>query len=129
LHYLSICVLLLSEGWHRETDHQPGKGEHIFIFSYGGQDFLLPDDLPQDFLRGCRTQYCHLSARLIRIEDIAAAQQESGLASSESSWVAGQTFVIDGGLTAGQPWSQQLRRWDQLKERFDKAAGQKSVTS
>jgi hypothetical protein len=79
LHYLSICVLLLSEGWHRETDHQPGKGEHIFIVSYGGQDFLLPDDLPQDFLRGCRTQYCHLSARLIRIYTAVMASLESRL--------------------------------------------------
>ena len=51
------------------------------------------------------------------------------LASSESSWVAGQTFVIDGGLTAGQPWSQQLRGWDKLKERFDAASGQTTVTS
>ena len=51
------------------------------------------------------------------------------LASSESSWVAGQTFVIDGGLTAGQPWSQQLRGWDKLKERFDAASGKTAVTS
>ena len=50
------------------------------------------------------------------------------LASSESSWVAGQTFVIDGGLTAGQPWSEQLRGWDKLKERFDAASGQTTVT-
>jgi NAD(P)-dependent dehydrogenase (short-subunit alcohol dehydrogenase family) len=51
------------------------------------------------------------------------------LAGSESSWVVGQTFVIDGGLTAGQPWSQQLRGWDRLKERFDTASGQTAVTS
>jgi NAD(P)-dependent dehydrogenase (short-subunit alcohol dehydrogenase family) len=51
------------------------------------------------------------------------------LASSESSWVTGQTFVIDGGLTAGRPWSQQLRGWDNLKERFDTASGQTAVTS
>ena len=51
------------------------------------------------------------------------------LASDESSWVVGQTFVIDGGLTAGQPWSRQLHRWDELKERFDTASGQTAVTS
>jgi NAD(P)-dependent dehydrogenase (short-subunit alcohol dehydrogenase family) len=51
------------------------------------------------------------------------------LASDESSWVVGQTIVIDGGLTAGQPWSRQLHRWDELKERLDTASGQTAVTS
>jgi hypothetical protein len=51
------------------------------------------------------------------------------LASSESSWVTGQAFVIDGGLTAGQPWSQQFRRWDQLYERFRSALGKNAATS
>jgi NAD(P)-dependent dehydrogenase (short-subunit alcohol dehydrogenase family) len=50
------------------------------------------------------------------------------LASSESSWVTGQAIVVDGGLTAGRPWSQSLRRIDQLKERFREAAGQTGVT-
>jgi NAD(P)-dependent dehydrogenase (short-subunit alcohol dehydrogenase family) len=51
------------------------------------------------------------------------------LASSESSWVTGQAFVIDGGLTVGQPWSKQFHRWDQLKDRFNSALGQTTVGS
>ena len=51
------------------------------------------------------------------------------LASSESSWVTGQAFVIDGGLTAGQPWSQMFRRWDELYERFRSALGKNAATS
>jgi NAD(P)-dependent dehydrogenase (short-subunit alcohol dehydrogenase family) len=51
------------------------------------------------------------------------------LASSESSWVTGQAIVVDGGLTVGRPWSQSLRRTDQLKERFRSALGQALVIS
>jgi NAD(P)-dependent dehydrogenase (short-subunit alcohol dehydrogenase family) len=49
------------------------------------------------------------------------------LASSESNWVTGQAFVIDGGLTVGQPWSKQFHRWDQLKDHFNSALGQTTV--
>jgi NAD(P)-dependent dehydrogenase (short-subunit alcohol dehydrogenase family) len=51
------------------------------------------------------------------------------LASDELSWVVGQTFVIDGGLTVGQPWSKQFHRWDQLKDRFNSALSQTTVVS
>jgi len=51
------------------------------------------------------------------------------LASSESSWVTGQAFVIDGGLTAGQPWSQMHRLGDELYERFRSAIEQSMVTT
>jgi NAD(P)-dependent dehydrogenase (short-subunit alcohol dehydrogenase family) len=51
------------------------------------------------------------------------------LASSESSWVTGQAIVVDGGLTAGRPWSQSLHRIDQLRERFRSAVGQNMVNS
>jgi hypothetical protein len=37
-------------------------------------------------------------------EDIARAAL--WLASDESSFVSGQAIVVDGGLTAGRPWSQ-----------------------
>lgn len=51
------------------------------------------------------------------------------LASSESRFVIGHALVVDGGLTVGVPWSQQLHRWDQLRERFGTASGQTAVTS
>jgi NAD(P)-dependent dehydrogenase (short-subunit alcohol dehydrogenase family) len=50
------------------------------------------------------------------------------LASSESSFVTGQAIVVDGGLTSGRPWSQMLRAFDQLRERFKSAAEQTAVT-
>jgi Enoyl-(Acyl carrier protein) reductase len=50
------------------------------------------------------------------------------LASSESSWVTGQALVVDGGLTAGRTWSQMLHRSDQLRERFQSAVRQATVT-
>jgi NAD(P)-dependent dehydrogenase (short-subunit alcohol dehydrogenase family) len=50
------------------------------------------------------------------------------LASSESSFVTGQAIVVDGGLTSGRPWSQMLRDFDQLRERFKSAVKQTAVT-
>ena len=50
------------------------------------------------------------------------------LASSESSFVTGQAIVVDGGLTSGRPWSQMLRAFDQLRERFKSAVEQTAVT-
>jgi NAD(P)-dependent dehydrogenase (short-subunit alcohol dehydrogenase family) len=50
------------------------------------------------------------------------------LASSESSFVTGQAIVVDGGLTSGRPWSQMLRAFDQLRERFKSAVKQTAVT-
>jgi NAD(P)-dependent dehydrogenase (short-subunit alcohol dehydrogenase family) len=49
-------------------------------------------------------------------------------ASSESSFVTGQAIVVDGGLTSGRPWSQMLRAFDQLRERFKSAVEQTAVT-
>jgi NAD(P)-dependent dehydrogenase (short-subunit alcohol dehydrogenase family) len=40
------------------------------------------------------------------------------LASRESSFVTGHALVVDGGLTAGKRWSQNLEDRDHLKERF-----------
>jgi len=51
------------------------------------------------------------------------------LASSESSFVTGHALVVDGGLTSGRPWSQMLRRYDQLRERFKSAMDRTTVTS
>lgn len=51
------------------------------------------------------------------------------LASSESSFVTGHVLTIDGGLTADRPRSQMLRRFEQLKERFQSALGPTSVSS
>ena len=50
------------------------------------------------------------------------------LASSESRFVIGHALVVDGGLTVGVPWSQQLHRWDQLRERFQSATHPAPVT-
>jgi NAD(P)-dependent dehydrogenase (short-subunit alcohol dehydrogenase family) len=43
------------------------------------------------------------------------------LASGESRYVIGHALVVDGGLIVGVPWSQQLHRWDQLRERIQSA--------
>jgi NAD(P)-dependent dehydrogenase (short-subunit alcohol dehydrogenase family) len=51
------------------------------------------------------------------------------LASSESSFITGHALTADGGLTAGRTWSQTLRRYAQLKERFDSALGRSAVTA
>ena len=51
------------------------------------------------------------------------------LASSESSFVTGETLTVDGGLIAGRRWSQTLNRFEQLQERFRSALGEKSVAS
>jgi hypothetical protein len=51
------------------------------------------------------------------------------LASSESSFVTGHALVVDGGLTAGRRWSEGLRSFDQLKERFRSVVEQSMVTS
>ena len=51
------------------------------------------------------------------------------LASSESSFVTGHALIVDGGLTAGRPWSRTLHRFDQLRERFRSALGQTATTS
>jgi NAD(P)-dependent dehydrogenase (short-subunit alcohol dehydrogenase family) len=51
------------------------------------------------------------------------------LASSESSFVTGHALVVDGGLTAGRRWSEGLRSFDQLRERFRSVAEQCMVTS
>jgi NAD(P)-dependent dehydrogenase (short-subunit alcohol dehydrogenase family) len=51
------------------------------------------------------------------------------LASSESSFVTGHALVVDGGLTAGRRWSEGLRRFDQLRERFRSAVEQSMVTT
>jgi len=51
------------------------------------------------------------------------------LASSESSFVTGHALVVDGGLTAGRRWSERLRSFDQLKERFRSVVEQSMVTS
>jgi NAD(P)-dependent dehydrogenase (short-subunit alcohol dehydrogenase family) len=50
-------------------------------------------------------------------------------ASSESSFVTGHALVVDGGLTAGRSWSQIIHRRDQLKERFQSAVEQTTVSS
>ncbi len=58
--------------------------------------------------------------RIQKMRDVAAGQQVMGrvgeasdiaamaafLASDESRWITGQEFVVDGGATAGPPWSQ-----------------------
>jgi NAD(P)-dependent dehydrogenase (short-subunit alcohol dehydrogenase family) len=51
------------------------------------------------------------------------------LASNESSFVTGHALVVDGGLTTGRSWSQMLRRYDQVRERFRSALGQTTVAS
>ena len=50
------------------------------------------------------------------------------LASSESSFVTGHALVVDGGLTAGKPWSKNLDDFNQLRERFRSALEQSTVT-
>jgi NAD(P)-dependent dehydrogenase (short-subunit alcohol dehydrogenase family) len=51
------------------------------------------------------------------------------LASSESSFVTGHALVVDGGLTAGKPWSKNLDDFNQLRERFRSALEQSTVTA
>ena len=51
------------------------------------------------------------------------------LASSESSFVTGHALVVDGGLTAGKQWSQNLEDRDHLKERFRSSLEQSTVTA
>jgi hypothetical protein len=49
------------------------SSEPIFILSYGGQKCLLLDDLQQDFLRVCPTQYGpspHVCLELLRRDSI-----------------------------------------------------------
>jgi NAD(P)-dependent dehydrogenase (short-subunit alcohol dehydrogenase family) len=50
------------------------------------------------------------------------------LASSESSFVTGQVLVVDGGLTAGVPWSRMLERREALRERCRSAMGETMVS-
>ena len=49
------------------------------------------------------------------------------LASSESSFVTGHALAVDGGITAGRPWSQQKQSYDRLRERFRSAMDQTAV--
>jgi NAD(P)-dependent dehydrogenase (short-subunit alcohol dehydrogenase family) len=51
------------------------------------------------------------------------------LASSESSFITGQALVVDGGSTSGRPWSQMLNAFDQLRERFQSAMRETTITS
>jgi NAD(P)-dependent dehydrogenase (short-subunit alcohol dehydrogenase family) len=51
------------------------------------------------------------------------------LASSESSFVTGHALAVDGGITAGRPWSQQNQSYDRLRERFRSAMDQTAVNS
>jgi NAD(P)-dependent dehydrogenase (short-subunit alcohol dehydrogenase family) len=51
------------------------------------------------------------------------------LASSESSFVTGHALVVDGGLTAGKPWSKNLDDFNQLRERFRSALERSTVNS
>jgi NAD(P)-dependent dehydrogenase (short-subunit alcohol dehydrogenase family) len=50
------------------------------------------------------------------------------LASSESSFVTGQVLVVDGGLTAGVPWSRMLEGREALRERCRAAMGETTVS-
>jgi NAD(P)-dependent dehydrogenase (short-subunit alcohol dehydrogenase family) len=49
------------------------------------------------------------------------------LASSESSFVTGHALVVDGGVTAGRSRAQMLRRFEELRERFQSATRQATV--
>jgi NAD(P)-dependent dehydrogenase (short-subunit alcohol dehydrogenase family) len=51
------------------------------------------------------------------------------LASSESSFVTGHALVVDGGLTAGKPWSKNLDDFNQLRERFRSALERSTVNA
>ena len=51
------------------------------------------------------------------------------LASSESSFVTGHALVVDSGITAGRPWSQQNQSYELLRERFRSAMAQTPIIS
>lgn len=78
-----------------------GQGIRVNCICPGFVETPLIDAILRDADRAARLAAIHPLGRLGKPEDI--ANMAAFLASEEASWITGQAFAVDGGLSAGNP--------------------------